>query len=114
MKEIIQNRLASLASREEKVHRLREFLQLIILQILSEGGYFQRIAFVGGTALRFLFQLQRYSQDLDFCVTQPDAYEFEKIKKSLTLHLEKLGFDLYLKPKREKIIQSLYIRFENL
>ncbi|MBN1560772.1 nucleotidyl transferase AbiEii/AbiGii toxin family protein [candidate division KSB1 bacterium] len=114
MKEIIQKRLASLASREEKVHRLREFLQLVVLQILSEGGYFQKIAFVGETALRLLFQLQRYSQDLDFCVTQPDTYEFEKMKKSIALNFEKLGFDLYLKPKCEKVIQSLYIRFENL
>ncbi|MBN1561799.1 nucleotidyl transferase AbiEii/AbiGii toxin family protein [candidate division KSB1 bacterium] len=114
MKEIIQNKLASFASREDKLHRLREFLQLIVLQILSEGGYFQRIAFVGGTALRFLFQLQRYSEDLDFSVTQPDLYEFEKIEKSIALHLEKLGFDIYLKTKCENTVQRLYIRFENL
>lgn len=44
----------------------REYLQARILQSLQEQGAFTQWAFLGGTALRFLFRLPRYSEDQDF------------------------------------------------
>ena len=49
----------------------REYLQARILQSLQDHGAFSNWAFLGGTALRFLFSLPRYSEDLDFSLTAP-------------------------------------------
>ena len=43
----------------------REFLQARILLSLQDHGAFSNWAFVGGTAFRFLYNLPRYSEDLD-------------------------------------------------
>lgn len=45
---------------------LREVLQEIVLFGLHEGGFFESVAFYGGTALRVLHGLDRFSEDLDF------------------------------------------------
>lgn len=49
----------------------REALQRHILRSLAGAGFFQDVAFVGGTALRIGHQLNRFSEDLDFAVLQP-------------------------------------------
>lgn len=50
---------------------LREYLQARILQTLQDQGVFMRWAFVGGTALRFLYAIPRFSEDLDFSLIAP-------------------------------------------
>ncbi|MBK7599828.1 MAG: nucleotidyl transferase AbiEii/AbiGii toxin family protein [Acidobacteria bacterium] len=54
---------------------LREYLQAHILRSLHECEAFRSVAFVGGTALRFLHGLQRFSEDLDFSVVCAEEYE---------------------------------------
>jgi hypothetical protein len=51
---------------ESALKALREVLQEIILFGLHEGGFFESVAFYGGTALRVLHGLNRFSEDLDF------------------------------------------------
>ena len=53
----------------------REYLQARILEALQDRGVFTRWAFVGGTSLRFLFGLPRYSEDLDFSLVVPKKKE---------------------------------------
>lgn len=68
----------------------REALQRHILRSLAAGGFFDEMAFVGGTALRIGHQLNRFSEDLDFAVLQPMSVDrmieigdtaFEALKK---------------------------------
>lgn len=49
----------------------REYLQARILLALQDHGAFADWAFQGGTALRFLYRLPRYSEDLDFSLVAP-------------------------------------------
>lgn len=49
----------------------REALQRHLLRALSKAGFFQDLAFVGGTALRIGHGLNRYSEDLDFAALRP-------------------------------------------
>ena len=48
------------------VHFVREYLQARILQSLQRAGTMRTLAFHGGTSLRFLYDIPRYSEDLDF------------------------------------------------
>ena len=60
-------------------HMVREYLQARILQSLQRAGAMQTLAFHGGTALRFLYDIPRYSEDLDFALERiPEAYDFRK------------------------------------
>ena len=43
---------------------VREYLQARTLECLQENGAYVDWAFVGGTALRFLYSLPRFSEDL--------------------------------------------------
>ena len=52
---------------------VREYLQARILQLLQDHGAFQRWAFLGGTALRLLYGLPRFSEDLDFSLISAGA-----------------------------------------
>ena len=51
---------------ETAIKALKEVLQEIILFSLYQGGFFESAAFYGGTALRILHGLDRFSEDLDF------------------------------------------------
>ena len=54
----------------------REYLQARILGVLQREGAMMSLAFQGGTCLRFLFALPRYSEDLDFTLEgDPEAYD---------------------------------------
>ncbi len=78
MIELIQQRLdsykASNPVAEEQA--TREILQELALYALWRAGFFEVAAFQGGTSLRILHKLQRFSEDLDFILKVPDP-DFE-------------------------------------
>jgi predicted nucleotidyltransferase component of viral defense system len=61
------------------VNLVREYLQARILEYLQRSGAMVPLAFHGGTALRFLYGIRRYSEDLDFALEHPNTpYTFSK------------------------------------
>ncbi len=114
MEQIIRSRLDRTRSREENIHQIREFLQLLILRIINEINYFQYISFVGGSSLRLVYQLQRFSEDLDFSMTQKHGYNFKSFIESVEFHLRKAGLDLDVRVKEQKVVHNAYFKFVNL
>ncbi|MBI4352428.1 MAG: hypothetical protein HY593_00730, partial [Candidatus Omnitrophica bacterium] len=55
MIEFIRQQFKERMSFNERLNLTREFLQIFCLKILSDKGYFDHLAFVGGTSLRILF-----------------------------------------------------------
>lgn len=69
--------LALAAEKEDPTERLnvlREYVQACILRSLHESEAANGMALVDGTALRFLENLPRFSEDLDFSMTDADCY----------------------------------------
>ncbi len=66
MKALLLDLLAQQADSARKRNIAREYLQARILLSLHDHYAFSNWAFLGGTCLRFLYQLPRYSEDLDF------------------------------------------------
>lgn len=94
---------------------MREYLQARILALLQTKGAMIPLAFHGGTALRFLYQLPRFSEDLDFALERPERdYDFlgylEEIKTTLTLE----GYPVAIKYNTDKIVNSAFINFPGL
>jgi len=97
-----------------KLNVLREFMQACVLRSLHESEAFTCLSFVGGTALRFLYHLPRYSEDLDFSMEAAAGYDpvkwLDKAKKDLTA----AGFDVAMTWNDRKTVHVAWIRFAGL
>lgn len=109
--------LALAAEKEDPTERLnvlREYVQACILRSLHESEAANGMALVDGTALRFLENLPRFSEDLDFSMTDADCYTpvpwLEKMKRELSL----AGFDCALSWNDRKVVQTAWIRIAGL
>lgn len=73
----------------DSLNRLREYLQALVLRSLHEAEAFRPLAVVGGTALRFLHNLPRFSEDIDLSLVSTTGYAGKewmmKVKRDLTL-----------------------------
>jgi hypothetical protein len=72
--QLIQQKLLSYQCQTvlEQENALKEIAQEIALMALSRAGFFRVAAFQGGTCLRILYGLERFSEDLDFVLEKPD------------------------------------------
>lgn len=94
---------------------VREYLQARILGNLQRSGAMVSLAFQGGTALRFLFSIPRFSEDLDFCLEIPGAdYDFRGYLKTIEKMFLSEGYNLMIKVSDRKIVHSAFIRFYGL
>ena len=57
----------------EKINAKHEVMQQITLAGLGRGGFFEHAAFYGGTCLRIFHGLHRFSEDMDFTLTEKNA-----------------------------------------
>lgn len=110
----LHNMIAQYHTHEEKYNHLREYLQWLLLKKIDEKGYFKNIAFLGGTALRILYDLRRFSEDLDFSLINNDQYNFENIISDLKKSLELENLEIYTNSKSNKAVGCAFIRFENI
>jgi len=74
---------------------LKEIMQEIILPILAEKDFFDNNAFQGGTAIRMLYGLKRYSDDLDFTMKENKIKEFswKPFANHIIEYGKKIGID---------------------
>lgn len=99
----------------DRVNTVREFLQARILENLQRRGAMVPLAFHGGTALRFLFDLPRFSEDLDFALERPEPeYDFERLVGSAVAALCAEGYDVEASPRTDRVVHSAFVRFRGL
>ncbi len=93
----------------------REYLQARTLLALQDSGAFTNWAFVGGTALRFLFHLPRYSEDLDFSLDRPSSDpRFRAHMRSVKFDLAAEGYDVEIKAREGSAVAAAFIKFKGL
>ena len=96
-------------------NRAREYLQARILLALQDSGAFSNWAFLGGTALRFLFNLPRYSEDLDFSLAPPDGEPgFEKHMDSVRVDLMAEAYDVEIRTRSGRAVAAAQVKFRGL
>ncbi|MDF0717158.1 nucleotidyl transferase AbiEii/AbiGii toxin family protein [Muricauda sp. 334s03] len=101
---------------EEILSALREIMQEITLAGLSRTDFFEKAAFYGGTALRILYGLDRYSEYLDFSLLQPDPdFSIEPYFKAILDEFKSLGLNVSIKKKtKETAIDSAFLKAETI
>lgn len=93
----------------------REYLQSRILEALQRSGAMIPLAFQGGTALRFLYSIARFSEDLDFALERSDAhYDFRAYLKEIQSTFTAEGYNVQVKISDQKTVHSAFIRFYGL
>ncbi len=80
-----------------KVNILREYLQYKILEIVFNSSYANKLSFLGGTALRILYNNTRFSEDLDFDNFNLKQSEFKDLINIIDKSLNKLGLKVETK-----------------
>lgn len=110
--------LKQLASKEtdveSKLNRCREFLQALMLKVMFDRGAFDNIAFVGGTALRILYGLRRFSEDMDFSLVKKKGYSFKKLMENLSYELKNYGFEIENNTDEKSVVHSSMVKFPGL
>ena len=115
MKSDLHNWLLTANNQKQGLNWMREYLQARILAALQEQGAMIPLAFHGGTALRFLFQLPRYSEDLDFSLELPHkTYHFQSILNSISNQLTLEGYPIKVKFNDQKTVQHAFFGFPGL
>lgn len=93
---------------------LKEILQEITLLGLWRGKFFEHAAFYGGTALRILYGLDRFSEDLDFTLLDNRRpFSWDLFERNVIEELSSYGFDVHFTEKKkqsETAVQSAFLK----
>ena len=92
---------------------LTEYLQSEILRILYASLFGQYFTFMGGTALRFVYKIERFSEDLDFERIKENP-EYQKLSNFLKKELENLGFVVDITLKETENIFITTVKFSEV
>lgn len=101
-------------SKNEYENAIQEIMQELSLMGLWRAKFFEHAAFYGGTSLRILHGLNRFSEDLDFSLLKPDPdFNLHPYLKAIENELELSGLQIKVdhKLKRsEETIRSAFIK----
>jgi predicted nucleotidyltransferase component of viral defense system len=96
------------------INALREILQEVALLGLWRGKFFEKAAFYGGTALRVLYGLDRFSEDMDFSLLVPlDSFDITGYSAFLQRETKAFGFDVQVEGINKAMqspIQSAFLK----
>ncbi len=94
---------------------LREYLQARVLEGLQRAGAFTSLAFQGGTALRFLYGLPRYSEDLDFSLEgDRERYDLRGWLASIGRQLRREGYTVRSTLRARTAVHAAWLRFPGI
>lgn len=115
----MKDHLLSLAAAQPdpraRLNLVREYLQAHILRSAQEAGAFAALAFQGGTALRFLYGLRRYSEDLDFALERPEHDRgLEHLAKAVKRDFELSGYGVEVILRTTRAVHSAEVKFPGL
>lgn len=116
---IIQDRLAQYAvqSEQDEINALKEIFQEIALAALSRADFFKYAAFQGGTCLRILHGLQRFSEDLDFVLKEnQNDFDWKIFLKNMTEEFSSFGIDVEVqdRSKMDRVVQSAFLKEKSI
>lgn len=112
----IETMLAKYQCRSEQdyINALKEIFQEIALLGLWRAKFYEKAAFYGGTALRILYGLDRFSEDLDFTLIKPDMdFDLTPYNQAVADELSSFGFEVSVEVKNKNIastIESAFIK----
>lgn len=114
MNNIIEQMLSKyeIKNTNDEINTLKEIIQEIVLSGLSRGGFFNEVAFYGGTALRIFYKLDRFSEDLDFALVTPNKeFDLSKYFTYIEKELKSYGLNLEINTKQKSHFSNITTAF---
>ncbi|MFT4551813.1 MAG: putative nucleotidyltransferase component of viral defense system [Chlamydiales bacterium] len=106
------------STREHAEKAVREILQEVVLLGVWRAKLFEQMAFYGGTALRILYGLNRYSEDIDFTLLKKNPeFKWAPFASTIENELKAYGFDFELQQKKKSFtteVQSAFLKTNTL
>jgi predicted nucleotidyltransferase component of viral defense system len=117
IKDIIKNRLKdySPGNEIEQENILQEIVQHYILTGLSKTGFFNEAMFHGGTFLRIVHQIDRFSEDLDFLLKKPDPnFQWKPYIDRIQSDLHAEGLDFEVKDRSQSNVKKTFLKTDSV
>lgn len=120
MNNIIEQMLSKydIKNTNDEINALKEIIQEIVLSGLSRGNFFNEAAFYGGTALRIFYNLDRFSEDLDFALLESNKdFDISKYFNYIEKELKAYGINLNITTKEKSFdsnITSAFLKGDTL
>lgn len=95
--DIVNDRLKNydVKTKQAELNAIKEISQEIALAALARSGFFKHAMFQGGTCLRIIHDLRRFSEDLDFVLNKLDAhFNWQPYLNAISLEFEAFGLSL--------------------
>jgi predicted nucleotidyltransferase component of viral defense system len=103
----------SVKTNQEREMSLKEITQELILLSLSRSGFFDRAAFQGGTCLRIVHGLPRFSEDLDFIASKPSKeFTLQRELTAITDDLSAYGYEIQIREtsNTDSAVKAAFLR----
>lgn len=105
------------ANAVEQDNVLQELMQLHVLASLSRAGLFNEAVFHGGTCLRIVDGLRRFSEDLDFFLKQPNPdFHWQDYLNAVQKDCawEGIAFEIQDKSKAETAVRKAFLKTDSI
>ena len=80
-------------------HMLKEYVELLALEWIARSPFAAKLVFIGGTNLRLIHGIDRFSEDLDFDCKGLDEKDFRQMSDELVKYLQLQGLNAELRNK---------------
>jgi predicted nucleotidyltransferase component of viral defense system len=116
---LIQDRLDSYncQSNLEEEHAIREITQEVMLAALARTDFFKQALLEGGTCLRILYGVNRFSEDMDFLLKEPNRdYALQPHLHAISDELRAYGYDMEIvdRSKADLAVRKAFLKDDSL
>lgn len=88
-------------------HLLKEYVECLSLEWISRSPWASKLLFIGGTCLRLVKGIERFSEDLDFDCKGMNPEDFKKMTDGLVAYLRSYGLPATAKDKESEKLSAL-------
>lgn len=106
--DVIKNYYPDSLSKNIIYHKyiLKEYILLLILDYLSTTPFIRKITFIGGTSIRLIKNIDRFSEDLDFDCKSFSKEEFKDMTGGIVKFLINNGLKVEEKERDDKKLKA--------
>jgi len=115
MKDYIKSIIDKKADSNTNLNRVREYIQSYFLYTIYRKKYYQNLIFTGGTALRFIYGIRRFSEDLDFSLSaRAYGYDFPAMMKDVEREFNLAGYSVEIISKMKGTVRGAQLKFAQI
>ncbi|MFH0807624.1 MAG: nucleotidyl transferase AbiEii/AbiGii toxin family protein [Elusimicrobiota bacterium] len=115
MKDYIKSIVNKKKSPGDNLNHVREYIQAYFLYVIYRKKYYQDMVFTGGTALRFIHQIRRFSEDIDFSLSsRAKQFDFSGIMQDVSYEFKLAGYEIEIKTKLRLAVHSALLKFSGI